>query len=68
MEGGTVADNTSEASGGGFDFSVDNLLMHMTGGSIVRNLALDGGGGIYWYSNGNLVLTGGVITENHDGY
>ncbi|MBR5809074.1 MAG: hypothetical protein IKY39_03085, partial [Clostridia bacterium] len=68
MNGGTVADNTSEAAGGGFSISVDNLLMHMTGGSILRNLALDGGGGIYWYCDGNLVLTGGVITENHDGY
>jgi hypothetical protein len=68
MKGGTVADNTSEAGGGGFSIGVDNLLMHMSGGSIVRNLALGGGGGIYWYCDGNLVLTGGVITENHDGY
>ena len=68
MKGGTVADNTSEGSGGGFSFSIDNLLMHMTGGSILRNLALYGGGGISWYCEGNLVLTGGVITENHDGY
>ena len=47
MKGGTVADNTSEAGGGGFSIGVENLLMHMSGGSIVRNLALGGGGGIH---------------------
>ena len=64
MKGGSVADNKSDGHGGGFYFYDGNASMYLTGGSILRNKS-SAGGGIYWESLGTLVMTGGVITENH---
>ena len=67
MHGGTISDNTADASdgGGGGVYVGEKCSFTMDGGTITGNTATNGnGGGIYIHMLSRVTISGGEITNN----
>ena len=66
VNGGTISENESQATGGGVYVSVDST-MTLAGGSVEKNVAKSNGGGMYVATGATFSMTSGSVKGNKAG-